>query len=189
MKLNRRSQDELSELIECALRQAIQQTEITCATDLQDRNQKRSGQFVKSLAKQFEDYYAYNSNVRVWMAGKPTEFLHDISVVEVDVIGGPVHKTAEIDRIVNVLWQVESEMANDGREFMRDLNKLRAGTSDGDKLYVVRQSWNSVQNSDWVREQLEQVAQVLNGRLFLAFIPHPDHWDSSEPSVDLIEYS
>ncbi len=180
---------ELREVLERALKQAIQQSKQFRAMCRKDRNQRRSSKFVKSLAMQFEDYYASSRNVRVWLAGRPSEFLHDISIVETDVIGGPLHTNVEIDRIVNVLWQVESEMENDGREFMRDLNKLCAGTSDSDKLYVVSESWSSEQNLSWVTDQLQHVAQSQNGRIFLAFIPHPDFWDSIEPSVDLIDFS
>ena len=104
-----------------------------------------------------------------------------------EVIPGPVHPV-EIDRIVNVLWQIEVELSDDGREVMHDLNKLRAGAVDSDKMFVVRKSWSDTANLTWLTEQILGIAEHQTGRLFVAFIPHPADWDDAEPSVDLLGY-
>ncbi|MYC24319.1 MAG: hypothetical protein F4X56_00200 [Gammaproteobacteria bacterium] len=173
---------ELSKLLEDALEGAIQDTK-----DVSDHN-RRSALFVKYLANQFRDYYSNDESiVRVASAGNPQEFLHDISISQIEIINSPVLEV-ELDRIVNVLWQIEVEMSNDGREVMYDLNKLRAGTVDSDKLFVVRKSWSDTVNLTWLTEQVLGIAEHQTGRLFVAFIPHPADWDDAEPSVDLLGY-
>lgn len=174
--------DELRNLLEDALGQAMQG-----ANDDPD-NKTRSAVFVECLTKKFRDYYSNAEfEVRVSSKGNPREFLHDISINQVEVIPGPVHPV-EIDRIVNVLWQIEVELSDDGREVMHDLNKLRAGAVDSDKMFVVRKSWSDTANLTWLTEQILGIAEHQTGRLFVAFIPHPADWDDAEPSVDLLGY-
>ncbi|MYD46542.1 MAG: hypothetical protein F4W92_09330 [Gammaproteobacteria bacterium] len=174
--------DELRKLLEDALGQAMQG-----ANDEPD-NQKKSAKFVECLTNKFRDYYSKDDLiVRVSSRGNPREFLHDISICQVEEISGPVQPT-EIDRVVNVLWQIEVEMSNDGSEIMHDLNKLRAGAVDSDKMFVVRRSWSDTTNLTWLTEQVLGIAEHQTGRLFVAFIPHPSDWKDSDASVDLLGY-
>ncbi|MCY3541432.1 MAG: hypothetical protein OXH31_05945 [Gammaproteobacteria bacterium] len=174
--------DELRQLLEDALSQAMQ------GANNEPDNKSRSAKFVECLTNKFRDFYKKGDLiVRVSSRSNPPEFLHDISINQVEVISGPVREV-EIDRVVNVLWQIEVELSNDGREVMHDLNKLRAGAVDSDKMFVVRKSWSDTANLTWLTEQVLGIAEHQTGRLFVAFIPHPADWDDAEASVDLLGY-
>ena len=174
--------DELRRLLEDALGQAMQ------GTNDEIDNKSKSAKFVECLTNKFRDYYSKDDLIiRVTSRGNPREFLHDISICQVEEISGPVNE-AEIDRVVSVLWQIEVELSDNGSEVMHDLNKLRAGAVDSDKMFVVRKSWSDTTNLTWLTEQVLGIAEHQTGRLFVAFIPHPSEWDGSDGSVDLLGY-
>ena len=174
--------DELRKLLEDTLGQAMQGA--NDETDIQSKSAK----FVECLTNKFRDYYSTDDLiVRVASKDNPREFLHDISICQVEEISGPAND-AEIDRIVSVLWQIEVEMSDNGREVMHDLNKLRAGAVDSDKMFVVSKSWSDTTNLTWLTEQVLGIAEHQTGRLFVAFIAHPADWGDSDASVDLLGY-
>lgn len=178
--------NELKDLLERALRQAIRETDHL--PNDRYRNASRSRSFVRCVARFLKERYATDVTSRVSLAGDPKEFLHDISISQVELIDAPKHKV-KLKRVVKLLWQIEVEMSNSGRDFLEDLNKLRAGTVDSNKLYVVRQSWSTVEpHFQWAIEQVSRVADQQEGQFFLGFIPHPADWDKSEPSVALLVY-
>ena len=156
-----------------------------------NENNIRSRCFVNCLREQFERHYQNkdthpNSSVSVASAGEIKEFLHDIAVRCVESVPSPV-RGKNIDRLVDVLWQIEIEMSDRAKEFLDDLNKLGAGTQHSDKLFVVQRHWLCEENHkrDWVNEQVLEIAKQQNGRFFIAFIPHPREWKNlSDQLVD-----
>ena len=162
--------------------------------DTRFENGFKSRKFVKSLRKQFDEYYQEHKNDRsaiiVESAGKTKEFLHDISVMRAVCVPSPMEKS-QIYRIVEMLWQIEIEMSNLAQDFMKDLNKLGAGSRDCNKLYVVQRCWlcNGNNKSEWAREQVSEIYEGQGGRFFFAFIPHPKDWNSWENETvdELIE--
>lgn len=172
--------EDLRELLENALQTAKQdKTDLSKKSGIKHR--QKSGKFVKYLAKQFKSCTRYRNDESVFVAsaGNPKEFLHDISILKVVREQSP-EELALIARILDVEWQVEIEMSDRATKFMEDLNKLGAGTQTSNKMYVVQHCWLQIDSKQrWAIDQVSKIAQLQNGRFYLAFIPHPRDWDSA----------
>lgn len=140
-------------------------------------NRTRSKCFVDSLHVKLDCHYK-KKDIKVYSAGAPVEFLHDISILQIKEVESPM-KRGQIDRIKGVLWQIESELSDSPRDFLADLNKLAAGTLNSNKLFVVQHCWlnNEYKKKEWAKVQVEAIAEQQNGLFFVAFIPHPSDWD------------
>lgn len=145
--------------------------------------------WIKCLHKAFAEAYERQEGVAVLSKAcedklwHRNEFLHDVAVVERVFI-----KSAYLEREIPVLrrslWQVESELAGDGREVAIDLSKLIAGSAEAKLLIVRRPVDRQVDGQTLVREFVKQAWGDGSGHLFLAFLPaysgrHPhvaEHW-------------
>lgn len=158
-------------------------------------NSERSKRFVKNLASEFKSFYSNDHRSRVYLAGDPKEFLHDISVFRVEMVNSP-NSLSLLERITDVLWQIESEMAHDADEWLEDLNKLGAGKDESDKLYVCKEVWNidyanentNLAKKNFAEIQVKKIAKNQMGRFFVAFIPHPLDWPIEPFHVILKQY-
>ncbi len=185
--------DQLQAMLESAWNKAIVDSAEFILDDPYVVNGDKCSMFIHRLAQQFEDHYANNSRLRVWQSSNSFEFPHDITVSEVESVGGPIYtrfgspnEESTFDRISNVLWQIQLNMTNSGRLFVHDLNKLGSGTSQSDKLFVVRDSWSN--HLPWLKDQILHVAKLMRGRLFLALLPDPKYWNMSIQTINLMSY-
>lgn len=155
------------------------------------KNSIKSRWFVRCLRDLYAKHYQRDCSIRVASAGRPKEFLHDISVFKVECVPSPMEQS-EIPRIVDVLWQIESEMSIDAQEFMVDLNKLSAGAYDSNKLYVIQRCWlcDDKNKLTWAEDQIKEIANKQIGSFYGAFVPHPSEWDQPnfERHVKLCKY-
>lgn len=101
------------------------------------------------------------------------ELLHDVCVCRVATVASQTHKIP-LTYVREVLWQVESELKNDGTEAIRDFNKLILGSAQ-QKLFVGPIS----DHMDADLNVLLMPATCCAGEVYAAFIEHPDRWASS----------
>ncbi|MDC0715992.1 hypothetical protein [Nannocystis bainbridge] len=160
---------ELHDLVEKALRAA--QAHPTAEASRKERHKARSRHFVLALADAFREHEGgdvdamsrYHDDVRPHIG--QGELLHDVTITRSVQIG-------EHWYITEVLWQVESELSLDTSEAVHDFNKLVLGSAHH-KLFVAAM----VPEPENLLRTLEPAAARCTGRVFLALIPHPDHWD------------
>lgn len=144
-------------------------------------DRKRSTAWVECLAEQFRAHYRTDPTVRVFSKGcyanrrafGLNELLYDVSVcrsgsVRSSVQGRPLSYIAE------VLWQVESEFAPNGREALKDFSKLVCGSAQN-KLFVGPQ----VTDNESFIKVLLPAAKACTGRVFVVLLPHPRQWDDA----------
>jgi hypothetical protein len=144
-------------------------------------HRERSRNWVEALADQFRDAYA-DQAIRVFSQhhkGNRKDFLlneplHDIAVCRVASIPAAVHKK-ELMYIVDALWQIESEFAKDSHQAIVDFSKLVLGSARS-KLFVGPQ----VTDNESFIQVLAPAAAGTSGDVFLALLPHPNSWDSSD---------
>lgn len=157
----------------------IARTQPTKGNTKRQLHQNRSREWVNTLAKQFQNYFENESDVRVFSKQNYSnrrdfglnEFLYDIVVCRVGKVNSAVHKKT-LYYVQQVIWQVESEFARDSRQALIDFNKLVLGSAKN-KLFVGPQ----VNDNRSFLEVLLPAAQVCQGNVFSALIPHPRDWD------------
>jgi len=110
------------------------------------------------------------------------EFLFDILVCRVDTVESAIHKKT-LYYIREVMWQVESELAQDSRQALIDFNKLVLGSADN-KLFVGSQ----VSDNASFLNVLSPTAKVCQGNVFAALIPHPRRWMTEEYCVQVWKF-
>lgn len=110
-----------------------------------------------------------------------TEFLHDICIARIGTVPANIHD-ARLDTVKSVLWQVESEFSSDGREAVKDFNKLVAGSGEN-KLFVGPYLGNSTQARSAASGYREVLRSVLidvdirrDENWYLGIVPHPSRW-------------
>ncbi len=95
------------------------------------------------------------------------EFLHDVAVVEVGRCLPGYHKD-EIVFVKRAIWQVESEVTNDGSELAKDVSKLRVSVAEN-KLLIARQTTQDDWES-WLRF-IGRLVDGMTGPVFLGLMP------------------
>lgn len=162
---------ELHDLVEGALRAA--QARPTAETTRKERHKARSRHFVLALADALREHEGKDVDIlsRYHDDARPRlgtgDLLHDITLSRSVQIG-------ELWYLTEVLWQVESELALDRPDPVHDFNKLVLGSAHH-KLFVA----SMVPEPEALLRTLEPAAARCTGRVFLALIPHPDHWDGN----------
>ena len=171
----------LRSMIEAGLRAA--RTVPTGSTSAMLEHRARSRAWIEALASAFQQTHAAEPDVRVFYQSNPAnrrdfglnELLHDITVARQGTVLVPRHNKP-LSYIREVLWQIESELARDGREALFDFNKLVLGAARH-KLFVAP----DVHRPDAFLRTLLAPAKACMGRVFLSIVPHPDRWE--EPAV------
>ncbi len=95
------------------------------------------------------------------------EFLNDVVVMERVTAPSPDRKVT-IPFASRILWQVESELSNSGRQVAIDFSKLVAASAEN-KLMVVRSSWRDG-GTERTLDFLTQAACACTNNLFVVFI-------------------
>ncbi|MDC0666780.1 hypothetical protein [Nannocystis radixulma] len=160
---------ELHALVEGALR--VAQAHPTTETTRKERHRARGRHLVLALADALRQHEGgdvdalsrYHDGARDRLG--TTELLHDVTVARSVQIG-------EYWYLTEVLWQAECQLALDPRDGVHDFNKLVLGSARH-KLFVAA----TVPDPAELLRTLEPAAARCTGRVFLALVPHPDHWD------------
>lgn len=152
-------------------------------------HRKRSTAWVECLADQFRAYYRADQTVRVFSKGccanrrefGLNELLYDVSVCRSGSVRSSV-QGRQLLYIREVLWQVESEFARDGREALKDFSKLVCGSAQS-KLFVGPQ----VADNESFINVLLPAARACTGQVIVVLLPHPRQWDSATFDVQAWE--
>lgn len=111
------------------------------------------------------------------------ELLFDITVAQIRAIDSA--RGQRILAITGAKWLIESEFKlNNSRSIMVDLNKLLIGKSEN-KLLVISAQSSMV---DWVKKTISSINNDSSSKFYLATIPHPKGWYSSDiPSIAIYQ--
>ena len=149
-----------------------------------DRNRKRSGRWVGSLACRFRKRYE-GGRYRVFWLGNETnrkqfgrnEMLFDIAVCSVSVTRSRQRQARNLEFIAECHWQIESEFSRTNtREIIIDMSKLVMGSAES-KLFVAARRNNKEAEAD-ILEQCSEIAGRCTGRVYFCFVSHPDDWNT-----------
>jgi hypothetical protein len=154
---------------------------------VQEINQSRSRNWVKSLANQLRIHYPNEQGVRVFSKYDDSnrkdfglnELLHDIVVCRVGDVPSAKHKKT-LCFVKETIWQVESEFARDSRQALIDFNKLVLGSAYN-KLFIGPQ----VNKTEQFLNVLKPAARACTGNVYVALIPHPSNWKNASGDVKL----
>jgi hypothetical protein len=146
-------------------------------------NRARSTRWVSAVANSFRDWYTPDPTVRVLFRGDAShraefglnELLFDVLVCRLAHVRAP-RANKQLPYITEALWQVESELARNGTEVLRDFSKLVLGSAR-QKLFAC--SFVSIDKN--TLRALAAPASQCGGDVFLVQIPHPDQWSTHPP--------
>jgi len=180
-------EQDLKQLLQEALHLA--QSKPDSGDSVQKINQNRSQVWVKVLAEQFRNRYQGDPNIRVFSKHDYSnrkdfglnELLYDIVVCRVGEVESSVHGKRLLF-IRDVLWQVESEFANDSRKALIDFNKLVLGSA-AHKLFIGSQVRKGTENA--FLSVLQPAAKSCTGNVYVSLIPHPSRWIDTDNDVHL----
>jgi len=178
---------DIKQLLQEALKQAKSKQDK--GSTFQQINMNRSSYWVEALAEQFKKSYKGDSEIRIFTKGDYSnkkdfglnELLHDVLVCKVGEVKSSVHKT-KLLFIKEVLWQVESEFANNNRSTLLDFNKLVLG-SGKNKLFTCSQVRKGQEKK--FLDVLKPAAGYCTGDVYVGMIPHPSKWVGSDNDVHL----
>lgn len=151
---------------------------------------KRSMEWVESLANGFRDAFASDKSVRVFSRHYHenrqdfgvNELLYDVTVISAETVESAARKK-NLFFVKAALWQVESEFSRDSRQALIDFNKLVLGSAKN-KLFIGPQ----IQDHDSLIKVLTPAAAVCPGEVYAAFIPHPDEWDNNLSAPNVFQF-
>ncbi len=177
----------VKQLLQEALQQAKSYTD--SGKTMQKINMHRSQNWVKALTEQFKKKYDGDSEIRVFSKSDDSnrkdfglnELLHDVLVCKVGEMQSSVHKK-KLCFIKEVLWQVESEFANNTRNSLVDFNKLVLGSAEN-KLFIASQVKKGTENV--FLEVLKPAAGYCTGDVYVGMIPHPRDWADTHDDIHL----
>jgi hypothetical protein len=106
------------------------------------------------------------------------EMLHDVCVVRVEFVDAPRMKKRQLPRIIEALWQIESEFGFGTKGIVLDFNKLVLGSSKN-KLFITSERSGRVISNDELRNYLLPIARNCSGSVFIALVPHPQRWENA----------
>jgi hypothetical protein len=173
------------------LQEALKQAQLAPDKDntIQKINQNRSLIWVKALAEQFKKRYEGDPEIRVFTKSNYSnrkdfglnELLHDIMVCRIGEVESSLHKK-KLCFIKEVLWQIESEFANNTKSSLVDFNKLVLGSAKF-KLFIASQVKKGTENS--FLKVLKPAAGYCTGDIYVSMVPHPKNWGNTENVVHL----
>ena len=146
-----------------------------------ETNQKRSKNWICSLARQFEKEYAGERHRVFWSGNKDyrddfkrNEFLFDIAVCSVSETKSLQTKPKDLRFIAQCHWQIESEFHRaNTREIVIDMSKLVMGSAEN-KLLIA--SHRSDEQEKKLLEQCSKIASYCSGHPYFCFVSHPNDW-------------
>lgn len=151
---------------------------------------RRSMEWVESLATRFRDAYVSDKSIRVFSRHSDenrkdfgvNELLYDVTVASVGSVESAFHKK-KLFFVKESLWQIESEFARDCRQALIDFNKLVLGSAKN-KLFI----GPHVKDHDAFIKVLIPAAAACSGEVYAAFIPHPDEWDAKSSAPEVFQF-
>ncbi len=178
---------DVKHLLQEALQQA--QSKPDEGETIQRINRNRSQYWVEALSEQFRKSYEGDSEIRIFTKSNYSnrkdfglnELLYDILVCRVGEVESSIHKK-KLCFIKEVLWQVESEFAQDTRSSLIDFNKLVLG-SGLNKLFIASQVKKGTENL--FLEVLKPAAGYCTGDVYVGLVPHPSKWVDIDNDVHL----
>jgi len=155
----------------------------------QQINMNRSSYWVEALAEQFKKNYEGDSEIRVFSKSDPSnrkdfglnELPYDVLVCRVGEVESSIHKK-KLCFIKEVIWQVESEFAQNSRSTLVDFNKLVLGSGQN-KLFTCSQVRKGNEKS--LLNVLQPAAKYCTGDVYVCMVPHPSKWESGDSDVHL----
>lgn len=172
----------LLERLENSLNKALQESLNSSYSKPRFLHSARSKAWVKHLADSFRNDYE-KTEYRVFSADyshnrgefKLNELLFDISVVKVMTLSS-ASGYKQLSCVESMEWAIESEFQkNDSRASIIDFSKLVMARSKN-KLLILPQSSKV---KDWALLLLSKAVPEDGDNYFLAFVPHPDSWESN----------
>ena len=181
------------ELAEQDIKQLLQKSLILAQAEpdkgksRQEINQNRSRCWVNTIAKQLENLYHSELDIRIFSKYDDShrkdfglnELLYDVVVCRVGEVPSATHKKT-LYFIKETIWQVESELARDSRQALVDFNKLVLGSAYN-KLFIGPQ----VSDAERFINVLKPAARACSGNVYVALIPHPAKWKGTGDYVQL----
>jgi hypothetical protein len=175
----------INDLIERSLAEANDKTDD--GTSERIIHQKRSKNFVKTLADKLGEYYKNRKDIFVLSkhhGGRRLEFglnelIFDILVCETKQVRSSHHKKV-LTYITKAIWQVESEFSKSSREVMYDFNKLVLGMSENKLIIGQTRS-----DEKAFLKQFEEPARYCKSNTYFAFVTHPSKWKQDSLEVHL----
>jgi hypothetical protein len=113
------------------------------------------------------------------------ELLYDVCICQTDTCES--YRGRPLRFITRCLWQIESELAKNSADAVKDFNKLVIGRADN-KLFVGPRIGTPEQDHRFL-ERLKPVARCCVGdppsNVYVALVPHPKDWEESmdEPAL------
>lgn len=178
-------------IIECAWNHARRETDDS--SDVGKRNRKRSSQWVCALAEAFQSEYRDPGVHRVFWVGNRenrkqfgiNELLFDVMVCSVSTVESLQRHSNRLDFIDQCHWQVESEFnRSNSRAVIVDMSKLVVGSAEN-KLFISAHRDSETGEHDLLK-LCAGIARRCTGKLFFAFVAHPDDWDDDPPEPPVL---
>lgn len=155
-------------------------------------NRARSGQWIDSLARRFEEHYGGERHRLFWSGNAANrepfgvnELLFDIAVCSVSATKSLQAEARDLPFIARCHWQIESEFSRTStRHIVRDMSKLVMGSAEN-KLFVAARRGD---REPAVLEQCSGIAACCSGGVYFCFVSHPDDWRDSPEIPALHEW-
>lgn len=155
-------------------------------------NRLRSGKWIDSLARRFEEYYSGERH-RVFWSGNSgnrdqfgvNELLFDIALCSISATKSLQAEARDLPFVARCHWQIESEFSRSNtRDIVLDMSKLVMGSAEN-KLFVAAHRGN---REAAVLEQCSDIAACCSGQVYFCFVSHPEDWDAKPELPTLHEW-
>lgn len=168
----------IARIIESSFNEAVKV--LTMGTSRSSLFRARERAYVKSLIAELQREYD-NEDQRVFASAKrgnaadfgTNHLLYDIAVCRVGAGRTAERKPENFLYIAEALWQIEVDLSREWRSAIQAVNRLNCGAG-ADKLLIASLL---AQSNERLLNTLRAPAAAGNGRLHIAFIPHPADWD------------
>ncbi len=156
---------------------------LTMGTSSRSLARARERSFAKALIAQFQREFDGDDH-RVFataLRGNATDFganqlLYDIAVCHIGAGETAERKSEDFHFIARALWQIEIDFSREWRQTLYAINRLNCGGAADKLLITSRLARSQAQFLNTFRAP----GAAVEGRLHLAFVPHPADWDDDD---------
>lgn len=147
--------------------------------------------WVMAIATEFKKHFKPTAGYRIFYRGckdhkaafKLEEYLYDITIIRTAIVAS-ANEPKQLEYPKDILWHVESELrTNDSRASIVDFGKLLMSAAQN-KLMILPAGGKI---ESWARQHLPRVRSKRIGNMYLAFVPHPRHWNNCKSSVSRVQ--
>ena len=115
------------------------------------------------------------------------ELLYDLTVCSVKDMRSFQRLPNDLEFVDKCYWQVESEFhPSDFRQILIDMSKLVMGGAENKLFVAAHRRANQLHTNSDVLEKCRALADSCTGRVYFAFVSHPECWvnceDANEPT-------